>query len=125
MLLEGALVVSTAVSRDHLASHNQLQLRQWTLAAGETGDAAPFMAAFPDRSVQVEGTFGGTTITFEGSNDGTNWQTLTDEQGDALSFTVAGLRQILQCTVHVRPKSTGGAGASVVISLFGVRSGAH
>lgn len=114
--------MTTTVSKDILATHSHLVLFQWAaLAAGETGDTAGFSAGFNDRSIQVAGTFGGTTVTVEGSNDGSNWATLNDVFGDPLSFTVAGLAQVLECTRYVRVKSTGGAGASIIASLFGTR----
>ena len=68
----------------------------WTgLAKGDTG--APFRADLihaaggSDRSAQIVGTFDSATITIEGSNDGTNYTTLTDPQGNALSFTTAAI----------------------------------
>jgi hypothetical protein len=58
----------------------------WALGNADTGIAID-MTDYADRSVQVEGTFGSATITIEGSNDGTNWETLRDPQGVALTFT--------------------------------------
>lgn len=86
------------------------------LATGDTG-ALLSSAAFADRSVQVGGTFGGATCTIEGSNDGVNFATLTDTAGVALTFTTAGLKQILQITRYIRPSISGGAAASININL--------
>jgi hypothetical protein len=62
------------------------------LLNGEAG-ATLNLPAFGDRTVQVAGTFGaGGTIVIEGSLDGTNWITLNNIQGSALSLTAAGLR---------------------------------
>lgn len=87
------------------------------LATSDTGTPLS-SAAFADRSVQVNGTFGGSTVTIEGSNDGINYTTLTDTAGAALSFTVAGIRQILQITRYIRPLVTGGAAAAVNVNLL-------
>ncbi len=91
-------------------------------AAGQDGATAE-IASFTDRSVQVSGTFGGTTVTIEGSNNGTTWVTLTDTAGTALTFTSAGLRQILQVTRYIRAKTTSGTGVSVKAALVALRKG--
>lgn len=79
------------------------------LAAGDDGQAfAPLYQR--DMSVQVTGTFGGATVTLEGSNDGTNWYTLNDPFGTALSFTAAGLEGITEHCWQYRPNITGGDG---------------
>jgi hypothetical protein len=87
------------------------------LLTGNTGtpNERPY---FSDRSVQVVGTFGGSTCVIEGSNDGVNWVTLSDPAGVALSFTVAGLKQILQVTRYIRPNVSGGAGVSLNVYLL-------
>jgi hypothetical protein len=88
-------------------------LATWSgLASGEIGEpqSGPKNA---DRSVQVDGTFGvGGSVSIEGSNDGTNWFTLTDQAGVALSFTTAGIRSVLQASVYIRPKVAGGDGTT-------------
>jgi len=73
-----------------------------------------------DRSVQVHGTFGvGGTVLIEGSNDGTNWYTLTDPQGNALSVTAAKIEAISEPTVYVRPRVTAGDGTtSLTVTIF-------
>lgn len=79
-------------------------------------------SAHADRSVQVFGTFGGATCVIQGSNDlqnPTNWNTLTDLQGNALSFTAAGLEQVAEGTCWVRPLVSGGAGpTSVTVQML-------
>ena len=82
------------------------------LLNGDTGDAVE-MAAWPDRSVQVHGTFGtGGSITFQGSNDGTNWFALTDPQGNAITKTAAGLEAVTELTRYIRPSVTAGDGTT-------------
>lgn len=76
-----------------------------------------------DRSVQVTGSFAGSlSITIQGSNDGTNWFTLTDQGGSPLTFTAAGGGMIAELTEYVRPIADAGAGggdADVEIFLKG------
>ncbi len=65
----------------------------------------------PDRSVQAVGTFDSATVVMQGSNDGTNWVTLTDPLGNAISFTATGLKQISELTRYIRPSTSGGGGS--------------
>lgn len=96
----------------------------WTgLLNGDVGDAQGY-AEFADKSVQVHGTFGvGGSITFEGSNDGTNWFPLTDLQGNAITKTAAALEHISEATVFVRPHVTAGDGTTSLTAILFVRRG--
>jgi len=64
---------------------------------------------FVDRSIQVLGTFGGGTVVIEGSVDGTNYKTLTDPQGNALSVTAAKIEAVSELVSLIRPRTTAGA----------------
>lgn len=89
----------------------------WTMVTnGDTGAPMPF-AQWADKSVQFEGTFGGGTIVWEGSNDGTNYQTLTDAQATAISKTAAGLEQVVEITLLARPRVSVGVTSVVVTCL--------
>src|SRR5258708_30422689 len=79
----------------------------WTplAAAGDIGQPLQ-RTDLADRSVQVTGTFAGATIVLEGSNDGTNYFTLSNPAGAALSFTAAGLMHVHQPTHCVAPPVT-------------------
>lgn len=90
----------------------------WTLAAAGDDGAPVDLTDYADRSVQIQGSFGTGTVTIEGSNDGTNFQTLRDPQGATLSFTAAGLKQVLETTQFIRPKLTGGTAPNVVITMI-------
>ena len=92
----------------------------WTplTSANPNGDAFEWIHG-RDRSVQLTGTFGNATVLIQGSNDGTNYVTLTDPQGNALSFTTAGLEQIEEATRYIKPTSSGGDGTqSVTVTIF-------
>jgi len=105
-------------------NNHESNLIQWVLAAGESGDAF-LLPGYADRSVQVFGTFGGASVVFEGSNqDGTpaTYATLSDPQGNGLTFTAAGLKAVLEMTRVVRPRVIGGDGTtSLTIILFAKR----
>lgn len=90
-------------------------------AASADVGTAQSIAGFPDKSVQITGTFTGSpTIVIEGSNDGTNFSTLVDPQGNALSFTAAALEQVLEVVRFIRPRLTAGTGgADIDVTLVG------
>lgn len=91
------------------------RLVTWTpLANGDSGSAVS-LSEFTDRSAAVTGTFGaGGTLIIEGTIDGTNWFTLTDPQGNNLSFTSARLEAISEATVQIRPRVTAGDGTTAL-----------
>lgn len=70
-------------------------------------------ASLPDKSVQVSGTFGaGGSVSIRGSNDGSTYFTLTDPQGNALTFTANGMEQISENPKFMRPEVTAGDGTT-------------
>ena len=89
----------------------------WSLGIADDGSPCEMIMA-SDKSVQVEGTFGAATVLIQGSNDGTNWRTLSDPSNAALSFTTAGLEAIQEHTRYIRPISSGGTGTNVTVTIF-------
>lgn len=87
------------------------------MATTDTGKPLE-MPGSSDRSVQINGTFGGATVTLRGSNDGVNYVTLTDPQGNAISATSATLEAVTEITRFVRPEVSGGAGVNVNVYLL-------
>lgn len=81
-------------------------------------------AALADRNVQVLGTFGaGGSVRMMGSNDLVTWSQLTDNQGNAIILTAAGMEQIQENPFYIRPEVTAGDGATsltVVLIAHGV-----
>lgn len=71
--------------------------------------------------VQVIGTFGGATVTLKGSNDGTNWVTLKDLQGNDVSFTATGMVEFTTSAAYIRADAAGGTGDNidVLVTLRG------
>lgn len=91
----------------------------WSLGAGDTGKPVLF-AQFPDRTVQITGTFG--SVTLRGSNkaspsDATagDWFNLTDPQGNAITLTAAGGELIAENPLWISPITTGGSGYVVTV----------
>jgi len=85
-------------------------LIKWTGLHSTNDTGAPFACSnYADKSIQVVGTFGGATVTIQGSNvvDSPVYATLNDGVGTALTFTSAGIKQILENTYWIRPYITG------------------
>lgn len=87
-------------------------------------DGSPWVpGVYGDMTIQVLGTFGvGGTLIVEGSNDGgTTYAPLTDPQGVAISFTLAGVEAILHYMERVRPRVTGGDGTTNLTAVIVAR----
>lgn len=99
---------------------------EWT-GLLNTDDGTPLeMPGSNDRSVQVRGTFGaGGSLRIEGSNDGANYATLTDPQGNALDFTTAKIEQVSELTRFIRPRITAGDGTTSLVCTMLVRRNYH
>jgi hypothetical protein len=81
----------------------------WVLTNTNVDGAPIDMRDYTIRTAQVFGTFNSATVVAQGSNDGgTTWNTLTDRQGNAVSFTVDGLKTIQDLPALLRPFSSGG-----------------
>lgn len=84
----------------------------WTglLASPELDTGDPLDASsLSDKTVQVSGTFGtGGSLQVQGSNDKTNWFILTDPQGNPLTFTAAGIEQVMENPKWIRPAINAG-----------------
>lgn len=93
-------------------------LATWTAMGNADTGTSVAMSGASDRSVQIEGTFGSATAVVQGSNDGTNWQPLTDPQGNAISKTAASIEQIAELTRFVRVSTSGGTGTNLNVNLL-------
>ncbi|SRR6266436_6968796 len=82
------------------------------------------LAGYADKSMSIVGNFGGAaaTLVLEGSNDGTNFFTLTNPLGTLISFSAAipSLQAITEACIMLRPRiSAGGDGAtSLTVAMF-------
>lgn len=88
----------------------------YAFTSNETGDTVELPQG--DRSVQVAGTFNSATVSLQGSNDGSNWATLTDGLGNSLALTAAGIKNIGELTRYVRAAVTSGSVTSVTATIF-------
>lgn len=102
-----------------------MRVYKWTLGAGENGGAFE-ASGLADRSVQVTGSFFGTTVVVQGSNEKvpSNWFTMHDSAGSALTFTAAGGDAVMENCLHVRVITTGGddGGTTAVVVHMSARN---
>jgi hypothetical protein len=97
---------------------------QWTpVTENDTmATAAIDIGDYADRSIQVSGTIGGTTITVQGSNDASAFSALRNVLGSAISITAADLVSVLEACRYIKPVRAGGASASITVTIFARRS---
>lgn len=110
-----------------VASAKNALRASWTLANGDDGIVLDAIN-WPDKTVTVRGTFGaGGTVVIEGTDaGGVTYTTLNDSRGEgnALTFTAADTRTILENPGKIRPRVTAGDGTTaltVVIECRGSR----
>jgi len=91
------------------------------LLQGDNGDGIQY-SHYLNKTFQVFGTFGGATISIQGSNDGTNWAPLNDATGTALTLTASKLiRRTDDIPLWVRPVVNGGDGTtSLTVACVGM-----
>ena len=99
----------------------KMSVYRWTLTdADPTGDPL-YQMVHTDKTVQVYGTFGGGTVTFQGSCSPTSpvWATLTDHADNAVALAAPGMKLIAQNPFAIRPVLSGSTGATVtVLAVF-------
>ena len=94
-----------------------------TLTDADTADPLTVSGFIKRATVDIRGGgasgFGGATVVFQGSVDGTNFNTLTDVTGAAISLTAAGARGILDLAQNkFKPVASGGSSQDVDITLL-------
>lgn len=105
---------------------DNVQVCTWTALLQSTSDTGqPFECpGASDRSVQLGGTLGtGGIALIQGSNDGTNWASLKDPQGNVITLDVIGeIAQVAEITRWIRPSVSAGDGAtSLTVTLVARR----
>jgi hypothetical protein len=116
--------VTPTFSRDVGTRDASIVLLTWVLLTANT-DGSPFeMPEWADRTWQAQGTWGGATLTFQGSNDGANWFTLSNAAGGtAATLTANGGLATIELPRYVRPNLTvAGTGATVNVTLCARRA---
>jgi hypothetical protein len=112
-----ALIVPTLTSVDFRSY--RVPRTVWTaITSADTADAWGLNGQSAVAcAVQITGTFGGATVTLQGSNDGTNYFILKDFTGTDVSATSATMFDLSTAVLYVKPVVTGGAGYSINVNL--------
>lgn len=96
----------------------------WEGITESDSGAAVIAADLFSKTVQAIGDFDASgAITMQGSNDGTNWFTLTDPTGADVVLTAATMGVIImENPLYVRPTATAGTSVDMDVYLVGQRS---
>jgi hypothetical protein len=106
--------VNATINRD---VHPSALFVTWSLGNADTGTAFLLPAA-GDMTCHTFGTFGGATITWQGSSDGTNWHPMTQKGGTAnMAYTTTGNHSPNEMPPFIRPVSAGGTGTTITATL--------
>lgn len=102
-------------SRAHLRGQSGYTiLIEWdALGSTDTGEVIEY-SDWPDKTVHATGTWGSATLTVEGSNDNSDWVTLTDVHGTAMSYTDDFLATVAENPRYMRIATTGGGTTTAV-----------
>jgi hypothetical protein len=89
----------------------------WALTSADTGTAFQLPSA-GDMTCHTFGTFGGATITWQGSSDGTNWHPMTQKGGTAnMAYTTTANHTPNETPPFVRAISASGTSTAITASL--------
>lgn len=110
-----------AVTTEPGVRDDRVFVTTWTpLATGDTGDPVRHLSA-DRRCVQVYGTFNSATVTLQGSNDPdadtATWATLRDHAGSNIALTSAGIRQLAEMPLWIRPSVASGTATDLTVIL--------
>lgn len=101
------------VSFTQVRSHGKVKVKWEGITDGDTG--APFTPpdGYTEGAVQVSGTFGGSTLTMQGSlDDGANYASL------GITFTSAGIEGLVNPVENIRPSESSGTGVDLDVTLI-------
>lgn len=97
-----------------------VRVRKWpNMTTDDVGEPI-ILTKFNDRTVHVTGTFGGATVTFEGSNDGVEYLPMRDVFNAVVSAAEPKLITLTEVPLYVRPAVTGGVDTDVTLIICGV-----
>ena len=116
----------TAVVTEGPNGYNNLEQVLWPSLTETNNDGSAISnPQNSDRSVHAWGTFGGTSIALQGSNElsPVNWVPVNDPSGTAITFTTAGSAQIAENMLHYRVLLTGGTSTTVNVVMLSRRTG--
>ena len=92
------------------------------IAEGDSSTVLTLPNGNNEVSVHIYGTYGGTTVTVQGSLVGVQFNTLDDAYGTALSFTSGNpVKPVGPAVNFIKIVSTGGSGTALTADVYIVR----
>ncbi len=113
-----ATITPTAVSLGNNLGTRGIAIHQWACVLAADTYSPIEIPAFADRTVQASGTWAAGTVVIQGSIDGTTYKTLTDPQGNPLSFTADSIEAVAENVRYIRPAVTTNVTGVTVSILF-------
>jgi hypothetical protein len=102
-----------ALARTDLQTGLPACLITWTGLDSDDSGAPAELVDYPDKTVTITGTFGAAgSITIQGSNNGTDWFSMTDPQTAAVVKTSAAMEMLVEAPRYIRPLVTAGDGTT-------------
>lgn len=119
-----------AIRAYDLREYYRYRIYVWELNQGDTGQAIVEAAHYPDKTVQVYGTFGsGGSVRIEGSNDDVGnpvdfeYDACHDTTETTLDITARGHSVILENNHVIRPRVTAGDANTALIVKMAITIG--
>lgn len=97
---------------------DKVQKITWSGMNGGDSGSAVKVANWTKKAVAFTGTWNSASATLQGSNDGTNYYVLTNEQGVAVSATANSMQTVGTNPLYIKPVMTGATSGSIVIDLI-------
>ena len=118
--------MSTITLAKQFSIRNLKEMVLWeTVTCGDTGSIYEVPDWATSLTVQVIGTFGDasspidpSTLTIQGSNDGTNWAPIQANYLGTVSFTEAGIKSVALLPRYIRPSHDKASGGDVDVWLY-------
>ena len=115
-----------AVDNPTISHNGDFTVKTFTYSGLDNGDSGtPFVAPlFADKTATVRGTFGsGGNVKIQGSDDGTNFFTMTtnDTTVDLAAVAAAAGFALVENPQYIRPNVTAGDGATDITVVFTCR----
>lgn len=92
-----------------------------TVTESDTASVVAMDATSGDVNIDVRGTFGGASVAVQGSNDGTNWNSVSDTAGGTVAITSAGGASIRDVWPFMRVFPSGGSSQDLDITMSVLR----
>lgn len=113
-----AATETAVISTPYGYGEDKVQRITWSNLNGGDEGAAVKVANWTKKAVAFTGTYNGVSATIQGSNDGTNYFVLVNEQGVAVSSTAATMQTVGTNPLYIKPVVTGPTSGTLKVELI-------